>query len=85
METKGNLNQLCLCGQTVWVLNRLVESDCFQLRDCSPPDSSVHVIFQARILESVAISSSRGISPTQGSNLHLLHWQVNTLPLETLW
>ena len=27
--------------------------------DCSPPDSSVHGIFQARILEWVAISSSR--------------------------
>ena len=30
--------------------------------DCSPPDSSVHGIFQARILEQVAISSSRGSS-----------------------
>ena len=31
--------------------------------DCSPPGSSVHGIFQARILEWVAISSSRGSSP----------------------
>ena len=31
--------------------------------DCSPPSSSVHGIFQARILEWVAISSSRGSSP----------------------
>ena len=30
--------------------------------DCSPPDSSVHVIFQARILEWVAISFLRGSS-----------------------
>ena len=30
--------------------------------DCSPPGSSVHVILQARILEWVAISSSRGSS-----------------------
>ena len=30
--------------------------------DCSPPDSSVHGLFQARILEWVAISSSRGSS-----------------------
>ena len=30
--------------------------------DCSPPDSSVHEIFQARILEWVAISFSRGSS-----------------------
>ena len=31
--------------------------------DCSLPGSSVHVIFQARILEWVAISFSRGSSP----------------------
>ena len=30
--------------------------------DCSPPDSSVHGISQARILEQVAISFSRGSS-----------------------
>ena len=30
--------------------------------DCSPPSSSVHGILQARILEWVAISSSRGYS-----------------------
>ena len=29
-------------------------------------------ILQARIVEWVAMSSSRGIFPTQGSNLHLL-------------
>ena len=28
--------------------------------DCSPPVSSVHVIFQARVLECIAISFSRG-------------------------
>ena len=52
--------------------------------DCSPPGSSVHGILQARILEWVAISSSRGIFPTQGSNpclLRLLHWQADSLPL----
>ena len=30
--------------------------------DCSPPGSSVHGILQARILESVAMPSSRGSS-----------------------
>ena len=30
--------------------------------DCSPPGSSVHGVFQAKILEWVAISSSRGSS-----------------------
>ena len=41
--------------------------------DCSPPGSSVHGIFQARVLEWVAISFSRGIFLTQGSNPGLLH------------
>ena len=31
--------------------------------DCNPPGSSVHEISQARILEWVAISSSKGSSP----------------------
>ena len=51
--------------------------------DSSPPGSSVHGILQARILEWVAMRSSRGIFPTQGSNphlLHLLHWQAGSLP-----
>ena len=50
--------------------------------DCSPPASSVHGIFQARILELVAISDSKGSS--QGLNsclLCLLHWQVGPSPL----
>ena len=45
----------------------------------SLPDSSVHGIFQTRILEWVAISYSRGVFPTQGSNPHLLRW-FNTEP-----
>ena len=53
-------------------------------KDYSPPDSSVHGILQARILEWVAISSSRGIFPTQGWNpclLRLLHWQAGSMAL----
>ena len=34
--------------------------------DCSPPDSSVHEILQARLLESVAMPSSRGSSHPRG-------------------
>ena len=41
--------------------------------DCSPPGSSVHGILRARVLEWVAISFSRGIFPTQGSNPGLPH------------
>jgi len=50
--------------------------------DCSLPGSSVHGILQARTLEWVAISSSRGILLTQGSKLHLLHWQVDSFTTE---
>ena len=52
--------------------------------DCSLPGSSVHGILQARILEWVAMPSSRGIFLTQGSNPHLfclLHWQAGYLQL----
>ena len=51
------------------------------LVDCGPPGSSVYEIAQARILEWVATSFSRGIFPTQGSNPHLLHCQADSLPL----
>ena len=44
--------------------------------DCSPPGSSAHGILQARILEWVAISSSRRSSwPIQGSNPGLLRYR----------
>ena len=42
--------------------------------DCSPQDSSVHGILQARILEQVAIPFSRGSSQPRG----LLHLQVDS-------
>ena len=60
--------------------------------DCSPPGSSVHEISQARILEWVAISFSKVSSWPRDqtwvsfffsdlSFLHLLQWQVDSLPL----
>ena len=51
--------------------------------DCILPGSFVHEILQIRILEWVAMPSSKKIFPTQGSNPHLLcllHWQVSSLP-----
>ena len=51
--------------------------------DCSPPGSSVPGIFQARILEHVAMFSSRGSSQLRDQT-HiscLLHWQAGSLPL----
>ena len=41
--------------------------------DCSPPGSSVHGILQARTLEWIVISFSRGSSQSRESNPHLLH------------
>ena len=55
----------------------------YSTMNCSLPGSSVHGIFQARILELVAISYSRGSSwPRDRTGLLcLLHWQENSLPL----
>ena len=67
--------------------------------DCSPPGSSVHGVSQARIPETVAISSSmgsfrprdrgchfllQGVFPTQGSNRPLQHWWAGSLSLSHL-
>ena len=49
--------------------------------DGSPPGSSVHGIFQVRILERVCHFLFQVTFPTQGFNLRLLHWQVDSLPL----
>ena len=48
--------------------------------DCGPPGSSVHGIFQTRMLEWDAISFSRGFSWT-GIGTCLLYWQADSLPL----
>ena len=51
----GQMSKLCpVCAQSC--------SPLCDPMDCSPPGSSVHGIFQARILEWLAISSSRGSS-----------------------
>ena len=52
--------------------------------DYSLPGSSAHGIFQARILEWIAIFLLQEIFPDQGLNHHLLcllHWQVGSLLL----
>ena len=66
---------LCYC---------LVAQSCLTLcdpMDCSPPGSSVHRIFQVRILEWGCHSLLQGIFLTEGSNPSLLHWQADSLPL----
>ena len=51
--------------------------------DCSRPGSSVHGISQTRILEWVAVSSSRGSSQPRDQTwvFCLLHWQAGSLSL----
>ena len=68
----------CMCAQ-------LCPTLCDPM-DCSLPGSSVHGLFQAKLLEWIAISYSRGFSrsrkiPDSGSNSHLLLWQAGSLPL----
>ena len=58
-----SFNNLCMHAQSlscIWIF-------CDPM-DCSPPGSSVHGIFQARILEWVAISFSKGSSPPRDWN-----------------
>ena len=79
-KTKFQLWTFCvlLCC----ALSRSVMTNSLQLQWLLPSRTLCHRNFQARILEQVAISSFRGSS--QGSNpclLHLLHWQVDSLPL----
>ena len=66
----------CVKMKWFWKVEALLIQLCPTLSDtvdCSPPDSSVHGILQARILESLTISFSSVIFPTQGLNLGLLH------------
>ena len=73
------------------LLHRKQKEGCAQLcstlcgpMDCSPPGPCVHGILQARILEWLAIFSSRGSFPTQRLNpclSCLLHWQMDPLLL----
>ena len=65
----------CVCA-----LNRSATSNSLRPhRDYSPPDSSVHGIFQARTLEWVAISYAKWSSwpPRDWTRICLLHWQAD--------
>ena len=60
----------------------------FDPMDCNIPVFCVHGISQIRILEWVAIPSFRDSSQHRGQLslhlLHLLHWQMDSLPLYSL-
>ena len=60
---------VCMCARSLQSCLTLCDT-----MDCNLPGSSVHGILQARTLEWVVMPSQpRGIFPTQGSNLRLLH------------
>ena len=67
MKTGSSLSydlDMCMCA--------LCAESCLTLcnpMDCSPPGSFVHGIFQAKILERVAVSFSRGSSPSMDRTL----------------
>ena len=79
LSSSRNSN-LCVCAKSPQPCPTLCNP-----MDCSPLGFSVHGILQARILEWVAMPSSRGSSPPKELNpisCHLLHWQAGSLPLE---
>ena len=53
--------------------------DCMDCMDCSPPDPSVHGILQARMLEWVAMPSSRGSSPPR-DRTHISYVSMHQCP-----
>ena len=68
---------LSTSGPVQWLQLCLTLCNCI---DCSLPGSSVHRILQARILEWVALPSSRDL-PNPGIDPKSLHWQEGSLAL----
>ena len=67
-----------------WISEGEVAQSCPTLWDpvdCSLPGFSIHGIFQARVLEWVAISFSRGSSQPRDTNPGLLHCRQTLYPL----
>ena len=67
-----------------WKLKRLLSPTLCDPMDCSPSGSYVHGVLQARILEWVVISFSRGIFLTRGWHLGLLNCR-QILHLRATW
>ena len=76
--------QYCLRDSSyLFLLLQLCPTICDPM-DCNPPGSSAHEIHQVRILEWVAMLSSRGFSQSRDQthvSLYLLNWQADSLPL----
>ena len=84
MVSNGNSHcTVPLMKTSIAVVQSLCPTLCDPM-DYSPPGSSVHGVYQARILEWVATSFSKGIFLTLGWNPllpRLLYWQTGCLPL----
>ena len=86
LELTSAERAVCMHAQLLWLCTTLCDSV-----DCSPPGSSVHGILQARILEWVAMPSSRGSSRPGDQTwfLQLLncrqilyHWAIKEPPVK---
>ena len=75
---RTNPTRLCLYVNNVCVLSKLCPTRC-DPRDCSSPGSSVHWIFQARILQRVAISSHDSCVSYIDRQI-LYHWVTSEAP-----
>ena len=67
----------CSFAKSVWLCNP---------KDCSLPGSSVHGIFQARILKWLPLPSPGDLLDPEIEPClsHLLHWQADSLPMHHL-
>ena len=75
-----------VCLETLKSVHVCVAQSCLTLcdpMDCSSPGSSVRGILQARILEWVAMPSSRGLSDEPASHVSTV-LQADSLPTEQL-
>ena len=67
---------VCVCAKSLQSCPTLC--NCM---DCSPPGSSAHGDSPGSNTAVGCHALLQGIFPTQGRNLHLLHWKVASLPL----
>ena len=79
MSADGDGLFKCVICPCVCVLSESCPTLCDPV-DCSPPGSSVHGTFPARVLQWGAVSF-RGSSQPRDLTPCLLHWQVGFLPL----
>ena len=79
-QNTGYWPQVAEMHMLVWMLATQSCPALCDHRDCNPPGSSVHGIFQARILGWGAISSSRGSSQPRGRSPALASGLFITAP-----